>query len=241
MESSPSLLCLANSYSSYKVHPKFLLPLPKFSPVSLAESDTSSSEAPCSSLTSLNHWCLCPPLSWCLWGYGWSGHLFLPPSSHLFILLLGNCPKFPFGYHPIPSQARVFLDHLSQITYSLKRPDARWLCFLPWPPGPWDQLTDSSVRRVGTYWERSQNSQKAGSRISSDDKDPDNSLSLQPSGMANFNLLPYGWGKARFRKVKWFAPSGSANMLSPVLPDLRLHTSYYTREGTIRSWVMEMA
>lgn len=79
VESSPTLPCLANSYSSFKAHPKFLLPVPELSHF-LGRVGYLSSELPCSSLTSLSHWCLCLPLSFCLWGYGWGrSYGFLKP------------------------------------------------------------------------------------------------------------------------------------------------------------------
>lgn len=126
VESSPSPLCLTNSYSSFKAHPKFLLPVPELSPVSLAEWDTSPQSSHCTmSLTYLsphqNHWCLCLPLTQGLWGYGWGKHLnFLPLSSHLFFLLLEWCPKLtlelPTPPHPCSkpcSFRRSFPDHHS--------------------------------------------------------------------------------------------------------------------------------
>lgn len=123
VESSLSLLYLASSYSSCKVHPEFLLPLPKLSPVPL-ELDTTSSEAPCSSylikslmLMYLGIW------------RKWTPEVFATRLTSI-CPISGNS-ALTFRHHPIPSQSPVVLDHLSQTTGSLKKPDARWLYFLP--------------------------------------------------------------------------------------------------------------
>lgn len=102
------LLYLANSYSSYGIYPKFLLPLPKFSPVPLVEWAAS-----CTTPTSLNH-CLC--LSWFLWEYDWGKHLCFCYPAHSFHPATGSSTlKFPLGHYPIPALSPL-LDSLFQIT-----------------------------------------------------------------------------------------------------------------------------
>lgn len=59
----------------------------------------------------------------------WTPEVF---ATHLTsIYPISGSSALTFRHHPIPSQSPVVLDHLSQTTCSLKRPDARWLYFLP--------------------------------------------------------------------------------------------------------------